>query len=162
MPEQYGKIVSFRTPKGKELVYPEFFKLVKDTQGGDTCHVVFSFMEAYLQAMKQAPDPNKLIELKFPKQTVIINMGCNFNYSPSRARRLPKQTFPEINLNKNSFLPLFLEEFPTMKEASFQHYQKQFREAGLDLKPLRPKPTHPSVSTRTRKTRVKKTFKWSS
>jgi hypothetical protein len=160
-PGTSGKTITLRVQKGKEEVYPEFLHNVKDVQGGDICHVITSMMEAYNQAFKVVPDPEAQIHIKFPKQTIILNMGCNFFYQPGKARRLPKNGLPEINLDKNRFLPLFLEEFPSMKEASFKYYQERFRDSGLTLEKIHEPHTFISTPKTERRKRIKRTFRWS-
>jgi hypothetical protein len=88
-------------------------------------------------------------------------MGCNFFYQPGKARRLPKNGLPEINLDKNRFLPLFLEEFPSMKEASFKYYQERFRDSGLTLEKIHEPHTFISTPKTERRKRIKRTFRWS-
>lgn len=87
---------------------------------------------------------NPPVEIKFLRQNVQINIGCNFNYSPKKARRYPIQPFPpEIKLDKNHFFPLLLDEWPSMKEENKAFWRERLKEVGIILPdPAPSKPKH--------------------
>lgn len=100
--------------------------MVKEDLHSDICYVTLELWEAFLNAMKQKPKPP--VELKFAKQNVQINMGCNFYYAPSKPRRA---VTPQLALDKNYFFPLLIEEWPTMKPEAKKFWRKRLKEAGI-------------------------------
>lgn len=145
--------VTIRVQPGKELVYPEFKELVTEKLGSDVCFVTTSLWEAFNQAIKSAPNPADPVTLKFLRQHIQLNIGCNFNYNVKKSRRVPppKTLLPEVQLDRNHILPGLLEMWPTLKPESKAYWRKVFKEAGIlpearRLRPRKPKP-HTSVST---------------
>lgn len=147
--------VTIRVQPGKELVYPEFKSLVTEKLGSDVCYVTTSLWEAFNQAIKSAPNPADPITLKFLRQHIQLNIGCNFNYNVRKSRRIPppQTLLPEVQLDRNHILPGLLEMWPTLKPESKAYWRKRLKEAGVlpvtRRKPRtrKPKPTPPSVST---------------
>lgn len=121
---------TIRIPEDKINVYREFYEMVKEDLHSDICYVTVELWEAFLNAMKQKPKPP--IEMKFAKQNVQINMGCNFYYAPSKPRR---ELTPELALNKNYFFPLLIEEWKTLKPEAQVYWRKRLEEAGIIEKP---------------------------
>jgi len=120
---------TIRIPEEKANVYREFLSLVKDQLHSDICYVTCELWEAFLTAMKNAPKPpSQPYEIKFAKQNIQINMGCNFYYAPEKPRR---EITPEIALNKNYFFPLLIEEWKTLKPEAKRFWRKQLQEAGI-------------------------------
>ena len=137
---------TIRVSKGKEHVLEEFQDIVKNRLHSDQCYVTTELYEAFIKAIKQLPsEPMDSVEMKFFKQNIQINLGCNFYYDVKKARRAP----PEINLDKNRFFPLLLEEWPTMNEEAKDFMRTRLKEAGIIE-------THPSVSSGTQKNLIKK------
>lgn len=116
------------------------------------CYVTVELWEAFSQAIKNAPNPSAPVTLKFLRQHIQLNIGCNFNYNVRKARRLPTgPALPEIQLDRNHILPGLLEMWPTLKPESKKWWRKALRVAGV-LEPRRArKHTLPSVSTGKRK-----------
>lgn len=168
--------VTIRVLPSKIQVYPRFKELVIDKLGSDVCFVTTSLWEAFLQAMDQVPpEPEDKIEMKFFKQNVQINLGCQINYNPKKARRTPASktwtgqdpTFPfYINRDKNPLLPEFLDQWETMGDRARHFWLKKLIEKGIvpaevltmgQDKPAEPEP--PLVSIGTRDKPIKKFFK---
>lgn len=142
---EYGKPVTFRLLKQKEKVYEDFKAIVIDDQHGDVCYVLTMLMEAYTNAIKQVPNNDKL-ELVFPRQTVQINMGCNFNYYTKKARRLPNPQ--DVNIQKNYILPNLIEQWSSLKPEAKDFWVLRLKEAGIiEDTPLFP--VEPSQSKKT-------------
>jgi hypothetical protein len=144
--------VTIRVQKSKLHVYPEFKELVTEELGSDVCYVTTALWEAFNQAIKNAPNPADPVTLKFLRQHIQLNIGCNFNYNVKRARRTPPlgPGLPEVQLDRNHILPGLMEMWPTLKPDSKQYWLDRFKEAGIITpeKPRtrKPKP-HPSIST---------------
>ena len=148
--DSFKERVTIRVQKSKQYVYPEFYKLVK-AQGSDICYVTVSLWEAFNQAIKNAPNPADPITLKFQRQHIQLNIGCNFNYNVKKARRLPPGSgLPEIQLDRNHILPGLIEMWPTLKPESKAYWRKALKDAGVlpetRRRPRKPKPP-PPVST---------------
>lgn len=139
-----GKKVTIRLLPSKVHVYPEFKKLVIEEQGSDVCFVLTWLMEAYTKAVRasQTQVPYSPVELKLSKQNVQINMGCTINYNTRKARRV--QDFDKVEVAKNRFLPLLVEEFPNLDDNAKRFWRKRLIDAGI---------IPPSVSTPTSKSR---------
>lgn len=143
--------VTIRIPEGKEQVYATFKEVVKDL-GSDICYVNISLMEAFNTAIKNAPNAASPVTMKFLRQSIQLNIGCNFNYTVKKSRRLPEQDLPKINLDKNYTLPLLLEEWPTLKPEVKAFWRQRLEEGGIiPQSPKRKRRTGPSVSTGKRK-----------
>ena len=87
--EDLRERVTIRVLPEKMQIYPRFKELVTEQLGSDVCFVTTSLWEAFLNAMDQLPPAGAPIEMKFMRQNVQINLGCNINYEPKRARRYP-------------------------------------------------------------------------
>lgn len=157
--------VTIRVQPGKELVYPEFKEIVTKRLGSDVCYVTTSLWEAFNQAIKNAPNPSSEVTLKFLRQHIQLNIGCNFNYNVKRSRRNPPlgPKLPEIQLDRNHILPGLIEMWPTLKPGSKAYWRKALKEAGI-LTPKRKryhrkKPPLPSISTGTSGGLITKTIR---
>lgn len=139
--EELKERVTIRVLPSKAQVYPRFKELVIEKLGSDVCFVTTSLWEAFLQAMDQVPpEPEDKIEMKFFKQNVQINMGCQINYQPKKSRRTPASktwtgqdpTFPfYINRDKNPLLPEFLDQWESMGDRSRHFWLKKLVEKGI-------------------------------
>lgn len=137
--KEYGPQVSFRLKKDKAYLRDEFYTLVVDQLGSDTCFVHTCLMEAFVQAFKQVPNPENLqnpFEIKFLRQNVQVNIGCNMNYFTKKARRIPAGaqealSKPTVELDRNHVLPLLLELWPTLSEKSRAFWRQRLEEAGI-------------------------------
>lgn len=152
--------VTIRVQPGKELVYPEFKDLVTKNLGSDVCYVTTALWEAFNQAIKSAPNPADPLTLRFLRQSIQLNIGCNFNYNVKKARRSPPGPgpLPEVKLDRNHILPGLLEMWPTLKPGSKQFWREKLLEAGVLPGKDRPQPREakalPSVSTGTPKATI--------
>ncbi len=150
--------VTVRVLPEKMQIYPRFRDLVTEKLGSDVCFVTTSLWEAFLIAMDEVPPmPTDQLEMKFLRQNVQINIGCNITYQPKKARRSPVtpgvSMEPLIKIEKNRFLPLLLEEWKTMNERSKAFWRERLIEAGIMPKPRKRRARAPSVSTGKRKAR---------
>lgn len=155
-PEELRERVTIRVNPDKMQIYPRFKELVTRQLGSDVCFVTTSLWEAFLNAMDQVPPPSeKAIEMKFMRQNVQINIGCNITYQPKKARRSPATPSvsmkPIIEIRKGHFLPLLLEEWSTMNARSKAFWTERLIEAGIMPKPRKRRKRAPSVSTGKRK-----------
>jgi hypothetical protein len=141
--------VTVRVLPDKLQVYPRFRDLVTQKLGSDVCFVTTSLWEAFLIGMDQLPPADEQLEMKFLRQNVQINIGCQITYQPTKARRFPpKDQLPLIQISKNQLLPGLLDEWKTLDAAAKRYWRKRFREAGI-IQPRRRR--NPSVSTGKRK-----------
>jgi hypothetical protein len=88
-----------------------------------------SLMEAFIQGSNQTPNPNDPVTLKFLKQNIQLNIGCNFNYNVKKARRIQHET--ELNVNKNIFFPALIEQWPTMTQANRDFWLQRLQQEGI-------------------------------
>lgn len=133
--------VNVKINPGKRMIYPQFKELVTEQLGSDVCYVTVELWELFLNAMKSAPNPSETITLKFLRQNVQLNIGCNFSYNVRRARRAPPgPLLPEVKLDRNHILPGLIEMWPTLTPASRAFWTKALQEAGV-------MPSLPSIST---------------
>jgi len=130
--------VTIRLPSEKMQVYEEFKRIVIEKQHSDICYVIGELMEVYVNATKQIPDPDKQIVLRFMKQNIQINMGCNFNYNVKKPKRLPHQDLinnldleAKVKLSKNLVLPNLIEQWPTLKPHAQLYWRQQLTKAGI-------------------------------
>lgn len=153
--------VTIRVLPEKMQVYPRFKELVTKQIGSDVCFVTTSLWEAFIQAMDEnPPTSNSPVEMKFMRQNVQINIGCQILYQPKKARRSPQGThlgtlksFPfYIDKHNEQLLPQILDQWETMKEESKQFWRKRLIEAGIIQ-------DAPSVSTPQHDKPLKKIFK---
>lgn len=173
--EELKERVTIRVLPEKMQVYPRFKDLVTKELGSDVCFITTSLWEAFLTAMDQVPPPDDQLEIKFLRQNVQINIGCNIVYSPKKARRTPlTPTLPKIEMKKNLFMPLVLDEWKTLDEKQKAMLRQQLIQEGIieppapkkpkrkrkkrsDAgKPRRKRSSPPSVSTGKRKSKSKK------
>lgn len=161
-PEELKERVTLRLLPSKLQVYPRFRDLTKDL-GSDVCFVTTSLWEAWIRAMDQLPPVDDQLEIKFMRQHVQINIGCNINYSPQKARRSPGTVgapggstnfIRPVEQKKNLFLPLVFDEWKTLEKAQKIKLIQQMAEEGLLEEIL--ELTHPSVSTGESKSTAKK------
>lgn len=163
--------VTIRVLPSKMQIYPRFKELVTERIGSDVCFVTTSLWEAFIQAMADVPpDPQDKIEMKFFKQNVQINIGCQFNYQPKKARRTPASktwtgqspAFPfYINRDKNPLLPEFLDQWDNLGDQARHFWLMKLIEKGIVpvevLTILKQKEErHPPVSIPTRDKPLKK------
>jgi hypothetical protein len=157
--------VTIRVLPEKKEVYPRFKNLVTKELGSDVCFVTTSLWEAFLIGMGKAVPPEGLenLEIKFLRQNVQINIGCQITYQPKKARRTPAtpgmSQLPIIEIRKNHLMPLLLEEWRTLNAASKKFWRKRLKEEGIIPRKRRKKRTPPSVSTGTRKGSTEKKSK---
>lgn len=146
----------------KLQVYPRFRDLVTKQLGSDVCFVTTSLWEAFVIGMDQLPPVEDQLEIKFLRQNVQINIGCQITYQPKKARRSPMtpgvSQEPIIEIRKNHLLPLLLEEWKTLNAASKKYWTERLIEAGIIKKPRRGK-SPPSVSTGNRKHKKRRAWK---
>ncbi len=160
--EECPEKVTVRVLPEKKMVYPRFRDLVTKELGSDVCFVTSALWEAFLIGMDRAvPQNDEQLEIKFLRQNVQINIGCNINYQPRKARRYPKGSFypavppatseTKVTQTKNHFLPTLLDEWGTLGEKQKQYWRERMIEMGIIPKPRKRKPAvrHPSVSTGT-------------
>jgi hypothetical protein len=121
--------VTIRLLPDKREVYQNFKDNVINHYHSDICYVMTSLMEAFNEATQQTPNPNEPVTLKFLKQNVQINIGCNFNYNVKKARRIQHET--ELNVNKNVFFPALIEQWPTMTQANKQFWLQRLQQEGI-------------------------------
>lgn len=152
-PDELREKVTIRVLPEKMQIYPRFKELVTEKIGSDVCFVTTSLWEAFIQAMDQLPPVNDQLEIKFLRQTVQINIGCSFNYTPKKARRYPRDpgappgstvfttpSQPKIEMRKNLFLPLVLDEWKTLNEKQKEMLRDQLIQEGIFPAPAPPKP----------------------
>lgn len=159
-PEELRKQVNIKVPSQKMQIYPRFKELVTEILGSDVCFVTTSLWEVFLNAMDQIPpNPADPVEMKFMRQNVQINLGCQILYQPTKARRYPPRapgtgTPFHIERDKNPLLPEFLDQWPKMSEKSKKFWLQRFQERGII--PAEPQPAPPSISTPAPKFNFKK------
>lgn len=165
--------VTIRVLPQKRQVYPRFKELVTEQLGSDVCFVTTSLWEAFLQAMEQNPPIEQPIEMKFLRQNVQINIGCQILYQPKKARRTPAskawtghdQSFPYyINRDKNPILPEFLDQWENLGAQSRAFWRKKLIEKGIIPLELltntnRQPQQHTTISTPTHDKPLKKFYK---
>ena len=157
--------VTIRVLPEKMQIYPRFKELVTEQLGSDVCFVTTSLWEAFLQAMDQNPPAiNDPIEMKFMRQNVQINIGCQILYQPKKARRTPgtflktDKSFPfYVEKDRGHLLPGFLDQWDHMSEKSKSFWLQRLQEKGII--PHEEPPAPPSVSTPARDKPLKKFFK---
>lgn len=154
--------VTVRVLAQKRQIYPRFRDLVTKELGSDVCFVTMALWEAFLNGMDQLPPLNDQLEIKFARQNVQINIGCQITYQPMKARRTPGSLspLPTMEVKKNYFFPLLLEEWETLGEPQKQFWRERLLEAGIIQHPAprarserssRARAPPPSVSTGNRK-----------
>ena len=159
--------VTIRVLPQKMQIYPRFKELVTEQLGSDVCFVTTSLWEAFINAMDQNPPASEdLIEMKFIRQNVQINIGCQILYQPKKARRTPESkawtgsdpSFPfYVDRDKNPLLPEFLDQWEKLSEKSKEFWRIRLQEKGII--PADPEPAPPSVSTPAKDKLLKKIFK---
>ena len=160
--EELRERVTIRVLPEKMQIYPRFKELVCEQLGSDVCFVTTSLWEAFLQAMDQNPPvSDQPIEMKFMRQNVQINIGCQILYQPKKARRYPnypgKQGFPfHLEKENSHLLPEILDQWETLKQSTKDFWIQRLREKGII--PPDPEPL-PSVSTPAHDKPLKKIFK---
>lgn len=129
--------VTVRVLPEKRQIYPRFRDYVTKELGSDICYVTTSLWEIFLRGMDQLPPTKEPFEIKFLRQNVQINMGCTMNYNVKKARRTPGALgLPTLEIGKNHFFPLLLEEWPTLSEAQKLFWRQRLQEAGIISKPI--------------------------
>lgn len=132
----------------KRQIYPRFRDYVTKELGSDVCYVTTSLWEIFLRGMDQLPPTKEPLEIKFLRQNVQINMGCTMNYNVKKARRTPGALgLPTLDIGKNHFFPLLLEEWPILSEAQKLFWRQRLQEAGIIPKPRKNRKSSPSIST---------------
>ena len=166
--EELRERVTIRVLPEKMQIYPRFKELVCEQLGSDVCFVTTSLWEAFLQAMDENPPADQPIEMKFLRQNVQINIGCQILYQPKKARRSPPGThlgdlksFPfYIDKHNEQLLPQILDQWKTMKPEAQKFWRIRLQEAGImpahEEPPAQPLP---SVSTPAHDKPLKKIFK---
>ena len=136
--QNFSGRVTLRLPPQKLEIYREFKYLVTEVQHSDICYVIGELIEAYVNAVKQIPNPNSKTILTFVKQNIQINMGCEFNYNVKKPKRLPHQNLidnqdlkEQVTLSKNYILPNLIEQWPTLKPRAQEYWRQLFRKAGI-------------------------------
>lgn len=167
--EELREKVTIRVLPEKMQIYPRFKELVTKKLGSDVCFVTTSLWEAFLQAMDENPPADQPIEMKFLRQNVQINIGCQILYQPKKARRTPGSkvwtgsdpSFPNyLDKQTGHILPGIIEQWDQLKPAAQDFWRKRLIEAGIMPAPVKaPEPAHPSVSTPSTDKPLKKFFK---
>lgn len=136
--QNFSGRVTIRLPPEKLEIYREFKFIVTEIQHSDICYVIGELIEAYVNAVKQIPNPDSKTLLTFVKQNIQINMGCNFNYNVKKPKRLPHQNFidnqdleTQVKLSKNYLLPNLIEQWPTLKPRAQLFWRKALTKAGI-------------------------------
>lgn len=128
-----AKTVTIRLLDGKEAVYDDFKLNVIDRLHSDVCYVTTMLMEVFNQALEQNPKAEPVM-MKFVKQNIQINMGCTFQYYTKKARRTPQDDISTIS-DRDSFIPRFTEQFPTMRKKAQDFWIEELKAQGWDLTP---------------------------
>lgn len=136
--QNFSGRVTIRLPPEKLEIYREFKFIVTEIQHSDICYVIGELIEAYVNAVKQIPNPDSKTLLTFVKQNIQINMGCNFNYNVKKPKRLPHQNLidtqdleAQVKLQKNYLLPNLIEQWPTLKPQAQLFWRKALTTAGI-------------------------------
>ena len=129
--------VTIRLLPDKHEVYEEFKDNVIHKYHSDICYVMTSLMEAFNQATNKLPNTEDPVVMKFIKQNVQINVGCNFNYNVKKARRI--QTRTDLTVGKNIAWPNFIEEYPNMTKRNQQFWLNELRNHNI----IPPNPNNP-------------------
>jgi hypothetical protein len=136
-PNDYYVRTTIRILKEKEWVLPRFKKIVTEDLHSDQCYVETWLHEAFVTAFEQAPNPEDPLVLKLLRQNIQINIACNLNYNVRKGRRQPPGinkdplTMPRMELNKNRFFPLLLEEWDTLSAAQKDFWLQRLQESGI-------------------------------
>lgn len=137
--DRYGYKVTYRIKQEDKQDYLEIKDFITNELGSDLCFIQWNLLKAFFAGMKNTPDSKGDIELKLLRQHIQLNIGCTINYNRLKARRLPPSQ-PKLELDKNRFFPLLLEEWGTMSQKNKDFWCARLLEAGID--------THPLISTR--------------
>ena len=136
--QNFSGRVTLRLPPQKLEIYKEFKFIVTELQHSDICYVIGELIEAYVNAVKQIPNPDARTILTFAKQNIQINMGCSFNYNVKKPKRLPHQTIidkldleEQVILSKNRVLPNLIEQWPTLKPRAQEFWRTALTKAGI-------------------------------
>lgn len=130
MPDKYGFKVTYRIKKEDKAEYERIKSFITQDLGSDICFIQWSLLRAFFNGMSQSPNPKDVTELKFLRQNIQLNIGCTINYNRLKARRLPP-TEPKLELDKNRFFPLLLEEWQTMSEKNKAFWLERLKETGI-------------------------------
>lgn len=149
--------VTIRMIPGKENVYQQFKQNVIEVYHSDICYVMTSLMEAFNAATDQKPNADTVV-MKFYKQNVQINIGCNFNYNVKKARRI--QTDTDLTVNKNIAWPNFIEEWPNMTQENKQFWLNELQNHGIIPKQKNFQQTQPRDKSHTLLHTLQKFVKW--
>ena len=132
--QNFSGRVTIRLPPEKLEIYQEFKYIVTEVLHSDICYVIGELLEAFVNAVKQVPNPDSKITLTFAKQNIQINMGCNFNYNVKKPKRLPHQNCiseESLKISKNYVLPNLIEQWPTLKPRAQEYWRQALTEAGI-------------------------------
>lgn len=154
--EDLRERVTIRVLPEKMQIYPRFKELVTKQLGSDVCFVTTELWEAFLLAMDQNPPiENQPIEMKFLRQNVQINIGCQILYQPKKARRTPGSkvwtgndpSFPNyLDKQNDHILPELLDRWQTLKPEAQKFWRKRLQEAGIIPNDPEPEKTEKSNS----------------
>lgn len=149
--------VTIRLLPEKKQVYQDFKQNVIEVYHSDICYVMTSLMEAFNAATNQKPNADT-VTMKFIKQNVQINIGCNFNYNVKKARRIQHET--ELNVNKNIFFPKLIEDWQTMTDKNKTFWLQRLQEEGIIQPQKKFQQTQPRDKSHTLLHAVKKFASW--
>lgn len=137
MTNKSGCMVTIRIPREDyETVYLPLKELVTKKLGSDVCYTTITLYRAFLNAMNQVQQQPDHIEMKFLRQNVQINMGCNFNYEVKKRRRAPENLFPEdIITDKTNLLPNLISQFPQLTPQAQSFWIEELKRQGFQIMP---------------------------
>ncbi len=135
MADKYGKMVSYRIKNEDVKEYEQIKNFIIEELGSDLCFIQWNLLRAFFNGMtKTTPNKQDTIELKFLRQNIQLNIGCQINYNRVKARRLPKPQPPILKVDREFKLPLFLEDFNLLSEKSKAFWRKEIIKKGIVTK----------------------------
>ena len=124
--DKYGRIVNYRIKHEDYAEYLEIKDFIINDLGADLCFVQWNLLRAFFNGMnKTAPLDQDKIELKFLRQNIQLNIGCQINYNRFKARRVPNPKPPVVKTDREFKLPLLLEDFPLLSKKARSFWKKQ-------------------------------------
>lgn len=155
MADQKTRIINYRVTEADYKQYEKIKEFITDDLGSDVCFIQWNLLLAFFNGMKQAPPANDVIELKFLRQHIQLNIGCQINYNRMKARRLPPEpTPPAIKTDREFKLPLLLEDFPLLSDKSKDFWKTEIINRRIvTVDDFLCQRTHPFISIGTAKTK---------
>lgn len=126
------KQVGYRIKKSDEQHYLEIKDFIINDLGADMCFIQWNLLKAFFNGLTQAPPANDVIELKFLRQNIQLNVGCTINYNRVKARRLPPVYQPDkIKTDEIFRVPLLLEDYELLNDKAKVFWKKAIIEKGI-------------------------------